>query len=63
MAALENNGFAHWAQPANLVFVSVARSVPPRLTHPPPQLLATESACPRASVLDCIEEVCLDAPN
>jgi hypothetical protein len=62
MAALETIGFAIWVQPANLGFVSIARSLPPRIAHPPPWLLSTESACPRTSVLDCIEEVCLDAP-
>ena len=36
MAALESIGFAHWAQPADPRFVSVARSIPQRVAHPPP---------------------------
>jgi len=63
MAGIESIGFALWAQLAHLRFVSIARSIPLRVAHPPPWLLSTKSGCPRTSVLDCIEEVCLDAPN
>jgi hypothetical protein len=63
MAGIENIGFAPWEQPAHHRFVSIARSIPLRVAHPPPQLLSTKSACPRTTFLDCIEEVCLDAPN
>jgi hypothetical protein len=63
MAGIENIGFAPWVQPAHHRFVSVARSVPRRVAHPPPSFRQTESVCPRMSVLDCIEEVRLDAAN
>jgi hypothetical protein len=36
MAALEVIGFAHWVQPTNPRIVSVARSIPLRVAHPPP---------------------------
>jgi len=36
MAAQESNGFASWVQPAHLRFVSIARSIPLRVAHPPP---------------------------
>jgi hypothetical protein len=62
MAALESNGFPFWAQPARLRFISIARSVPRRVAHPPPYFRPTESVRPTASALDCIEDVCLGAP-
>jgi hypothetical protein len=55
-------GFAPWVQTAHLRFVSIARSVPLRVAHPPPKFRQTEFVCPTASALDCIEDVCLDAP-
>jgi hypothetical protein len=61
MAALEVIGFPIWVQPAHLRFLSIARSIPLPVAHPPPRLLSTKFVCPRLSVLDCIEEVCLDA--
>ena len=36
MAAIESIGFAFGVQPAHLGFVSVARSIPLRVAHPPP---------------------------
>jgi hypothetical protein len=36
MAAIESIEFAFWVQPARLGLVSVARSIPPRVAHPPP---------------------------
>jgi hypothetical protein len=36
MAGIETIGFAHWVQPADPWFVSVARSIPQRVAHPPP---------------------------
>jgi hypothetical protein len=36
MAAMENIGFALWVQPARPRFISVARSLPLRVAHPPP---------------------------
>ncbi len=40
MAAIESIGFPFWVQPAPLChaprFVPVARSIPPRVAHPPP---------------------------
>lgn len=62
MAALEVIGFLIWAQLAHLRCLSIARSIPLPVAHPPPRLLSTKFVCPRASVLDRIEEVCLDAP-
>jgi hypothetical protein len=61
MAGIENIGFALWVQPAHLCFVSIARSIPLRVAHPPPWLPSTEFVCLRTLILDCIEEVRLDA--
>ena len=36
MAAIESIGFALWVQPAHHRFVSMARSIPLRIAHPPP---------------------------
>ena len=62
MAGIESIGFAPWVQPAHHRFVSIPRSAPLRIAHPPPQSCPTESFCPRLSILDCIEDLCLDAP-
>jgi hypothetical protein len=62
MAALEVIGFPIWVQPAHLRFLSIARSIPLPVAHPPPPLPSTKFVCPLTSVLDCIEEMCLDAP-
>jgi len=43
MAAQESNGFAHWVQPAHFDFISVARFIPLRVEHPPPQSDLTEN--------------------
>jgi hypothetical protein len=61
MAVTKGNGFPSRVQPAHLCFVSVARSVPLPVANPPPQSCPTESVCPRLSVLDRIEDVCLGA--
>src|SRR5260370_87348 len=39
MAGIESSGFAPWVQTAHLRFVSIARSIPPRLAHPPPEFM------------------------
>jgi len=36
MAAIESIGFTPGVQPAHFRFVSVARSIPLRVAHPPP---------------------------
>jgi len=36
MAGIENIGFAPWVQPAHFRFVSIARTIPVRVAHPPP---------------------------
>ena len=36
MAEIETIGFAHWVQPADSRFASVARFIPQRVAHPPP---------------------------
>jgi hypothetical protein len=36
MAEIEIIGFALWVQPIDPRFVSVARSIPQRVAHPPP---------------------------
>jgi len=63
MAGKESNGFAPRVQPVHLFFVSIARSVPLRVAHPPPKVLSLESVPLRTSILDCIEEVFLNVPN
>ena len=63
MAAIESIGFSTGVQPAHLRFVSIARSIPLRVAHPPPQFLSLNPVCPRTSGLDRVEKVCLDAPN
>jgi hypothetical protein len=62
MAALEVIGFPIWVQLAHPLFGFIPRLIPRRVAHPPPWLLSSKSGCPRTSVLDCIEEVCLDVP-
>src|SRR6266849_2176580 len=61
MAGIENIGFALWAQPAHLCLVSVARSIPLRVAHPPPQFSPTESVCRSESAPASNGDVCLDA--
>jgi hypothetical protein len=36
MAGIESIWFAPWVQLTHLVFLSVARSIPQRVAHPPP---------------------------
>lgn len=36
MADTKGNGFPFEVQPARLLFLSIARSVPRRVAHPPP---------------------------
>ena len=36
MAGVESIGFALWVQPTHLGFVSLSRSIPLRVAHPPP---------------------------
>jgi len=36
MAGIENIGFALWVQPGHFRFVSIARTIPLRVAHPPP---------------------------
>ncbi len=43
MAAIESSGFAPWVQPAHFRFVSIARTIPLRVAHPPPELCAIET--------------------
>lgn len=62
MAALESNGFTPRVQPVHLCLVSVARSVPPRVAHPPPSPCSTESVCQFVSAPDFSGDVCSDAP-
>ena len=45
MAVTKGNGFPFGAQPAGLRFVSIARSVPRRVAHPPPQFRQAEDVC------------------
>jgi hypothetical protein len=60
MAALEVIGFLFWAQLAH--FLSIVRSIPLPVAHPPPRPLLKKARLSIASVLDCIEEVYLGAP-
>ncbi len=46
MAVTKGNGFPFWAQPAHLRFVSIARSIPLRVAHPPPELVYLNVPCP-----------------
>jgi hypothetical protein len=62
MAAIESIGFALGVQPAYLCLVSVARSIPLRVAHPPPQFCPTESVGLSGSALDSTGDVCPDAP-
>jgi hypothetical protein len=62
MAVTKGNGFPFWAQPAHCRFVSIARSIPLRVAHPPPWLCPTGFVCPSGSALASIGDVCPDAP-
>jgi hypothetical protein len=63
MAGIESIGFALWVQPAHLRIVSIARSIPLRVAHPPPQFCGTESVCPSGLALDSSGDECPDAPH
>ena len=63
MAGIETSGFAPWVQTAHLRFVSISRSIPLRVAHPPPQFRPTEPFVHARRFSTVIEEVCLDAPN
>jgi hypothetical protein len=56
MAVTKGNGFPFRVQPAHLCFVSIPRSIPLRVAHPPPVAESTEPVCPRTSDLDCVED-------
>ena len=42
MAVAKGNGFPSRVQPAHLRFVSIPRSIPLRVAHPPPVILSSQ---------------------
>jgi hypothetical protein len=62
MAVTKGNGFPSRVQPAHFCFVSIPRSIPLRVAHPPPVILSNRIRLSTASAPDCVEEECLDAP-
>jgi hypothetical protein len=62
MGGIQTIGFTHWVQPTDSRFVSVARSIPQRVAHPPPQFVLGAVLRPIESGFDSVGEVCLDAP-
>ena len=63
MATIKSIWFAFWVQPTHSPFVSVARSIPQRVAHPPPQFRLDDVASPTESAFDSVGDVCPDATS
>jgi hypothetical protein len=63
MAGIENIWFTWWVQLTNSRFVSVARSIPQRVAHPPPFSHLADVLRPTESAFDSVGGLCSDATS